>query len=152
MTKTRQRMKVAPAAERIVNDELRTFTEADWPVGSVAHQGDLILVRISRLPALAKPRKQRQLADGTTQGSRHVLETGDVFDCPPANVTAAVKAACPAASVVDRYCGPVFRTAAGKALLTHPEHGDHAYEGEMTVAVVYQRSLDAELREQQVRD
>lgn len=150
-TAVQQKVKV-PAEECIVNDAPRTFTEADLTVGSIGRQGDLYLVRIAALPASAKPRRNRQLADGNTQGSRHVLERGEAFDCAPAAVVAAIKIVCPKASVAESYVGPVFRTVNGAALLTHPEHGDHGYVGDMVVAVVFQRSLDAELREQRVRD
>lgn len=150
-TKTKKR-KASPKPESIINDAPRTLTEADFPIGSVAHQGDLILVRIKDVPKSAKERKNRQLAEGNTQGSRHVLQAGDVFDCKAAEVAKAIKAVCPRADVQDRYIGPVFRTVEGVADLVHPEHGDHLYRGEMAVAVVFQRNLDAEQREQRTRD
>jgi hypothetical protein len=140
------------ADETLVNDAPRTFTDADFPVGTAAHQGDLILVRIGKLPASAKPRKSRQLADGDSQGSRHVLQRGRPYDCQAADVAAAVAAVCHGVTIAPAYCGPVFCTRRGVADLVHPEHGDHHYRGEMTIAVVYQRSLDAELREQRVQD
>ena len=149
---TKTMAKAPPVTESIVNDQPRIFTDADWPVGSAAHQGDLILVRIAILPASAKPRHQRQLADGDTQGSRHILEAGHVFDCQAADVVKAINAVCPRADIQDRYIGPVFRTSNDSAVLAHPEHGDHHYAGEMTIAVVYQRNLDAEQREQIARD
>ena len=43
-----KRLKKIGASESIVNDELRTFDESAFPVGTVAHQGDLILVLCSR--------------------------------------------------------------------------------------------------------
>jgi hypothetical protein len=138
--------------ESIINDEPRTLTDADFPIGSVAHQGDLILVRIKAVPKSAKDRKSRQLADGNTQGSRHVLQVGAVFDCKASDVAKAIKAVCPKSDVGDRYIGPVFSTTEGVADLCHPEHGDHLYRGEMVLAVVYQRNLDAEQREQRTQD
>lgn len=142
----------APVSESLVNDAPRTFTDSDFPVGTVAHQGDLILVRIEDLPRSAKPRANRQLAEGATQGSRHVVTTGDVFDAGPAKVAAAIKTACPKANVEARYVGPVFRTVGDRADLTHPEHGDHHYRGDMILATVFQRNLDAEEREQRTVD
>lgn len=142
----------APAAESLVNDAPRVFDGAAWPVGSAAHQGDVILVRVAALPAGAAPRANRQVADGDTQGSRHVLHGGAVYDAPAAAVAAAVRAVCPRADVAERYCGPVFVTD-GATALRHPEHGDHEYaEPGMVVAVVFQRNLDAEQREQRVAD
>jgi len=141
----------APAMESIVNNAPRRFADADWPVGSVAHQGDVILVRIAELTAEAKPRKNRQVADGNTQGSRHILEGGKIYDCNLPAVAKAIKAACPRSSVGEQYIGPVFLTDDTTAL-RHPEHGDHEYDAGMCVAVVFQRNLDAEQREQVARD
>ncbi len=139
-------------AEHIVNDAPRTFTEADFPVGTSAHQGDLILVRIETLPASAKPRTDRQLAIGSTQGSRHVLERGRPYDCKASEVVAAIQCVCPKAVVSEEYAGPAFQCSRGRADLVHPEHGNHTYVGEMTIAVVYQRNLDAEERERRTLD
>ena len=138
--------------EALINDAPRTFTAADFPVGTVAHQGDLILVRIASLPASAQPHKNRQLAVGDTQGSRHVLKKGAAYDCLLSDVSAAIAAACPGVRVAEAYIGPVFCTKAGVADLVHPEHGNHHYRGEMTIAVVYQRNLNVEEREQRVQD
>lgn len=142
-TKSVRKSKVIkPLPEKIVNDAPRVFTDASWPVGSAAHQGDVILVRIEALPKSAKPRENRQVADGNTQGSRHILHGGSIYDCDLAHVEAAVQAVCPRAKL-DRQCiGPVFTTDEVTAL-RHPEHGDHEYESGMTVAVVFQRNLDA---------
>jgi hypothetical protein len=139
-------------SEAIVNDSPRTFTEADFPVGTVAHQGDVILVRIASLPLSARPRKIRQLAIGDTQGSRHILKKGMAYDCSPADVSAAIAAVCAGVHVAAAYCGPVFCAKNGIADLVHPEHGNHHYRGDMTIAVVYQRNLDSEEREQRVQD
>ena len=141
-----------PAPESIVNDAPHTFTDADFVVGTVAHQGDVILVRIDALPPSAKPRKNRQLADGSTQGSRHILERGDVFDCEAAEVVTAIAACCKGTAVGEQYIGPVFQTKGGVADLTHPEHGNHSYCGDMTIAVIYQRNLDSEERAVRVVD
>jgi hypothetical protein len=141
-----------PSPEVIVNDAPRIFTEADFPVGTVAHQGDLVLVRIAGMPQSGKPRQDRQLAAGNTQGSRHVLETGLPYDCAASDVANAIAAVCPGVAVQAAYIGPVFATRGGAADLLHPEHGDHHYRGEMVLAVVYQRNLDAEEREQRVQD
>lgn len=143
---------VIESAESIVNDDPREFCDADFPVGTVAHQGDLIFVRIKRLPTSAKSRANRQLAEGTTQGSRHVLSVGDAFDCDAEHVSAAISAVCRGVVVDTKYIGPVIQSVDGAADVVHPEHGDHFYRGDMVIACVYQRSLDAEQREQRVRD
>lgn len=143
----------APQAESMVNNAPRDFTDATWPVGSGAHQGDLILVRIEAVPASAKPRTQRQMALGNTQGSRHILEGGQPFDCEPSEVAEAIRKVCPKADTLDaKYVGPVFLTDDNTAL-RHPEHGHHCYpEAGMAVAVVYQKNLDALQREQRTQD
>jgi hypothetical protein len=138
--------------EKIINDAPRRFSEADFPIGTAAHQGDLILVRIDRLPASARPRREKQLAAGNTQGARHVVGKGRVYECDPTEVAAAIAAACPGTAINAAYIGPVFTTESGAADLLHPEHGDHHYRGDMTIASVFQRNLDAEEREQRVQD
>jgi len=137
--------------ERVVNDESKFL--AGFSVGDVSHQGDLIVVAIPRLPKSARARARRQLADGSTQGSRHVLERGDVFDADPAEVAALVREA--NGSVVDpRYVGAVFVSPADPTAddLTHPEHGNHGYPAGTVCAVVYQRNMDAEERERRTQD
>lgn len=138
--------------ESMVNDEPRMFDESSFSVGDAAHQGDLIFVRIESLPESAVRRDNRQLAEGSTQGSRHILEFGLVFDCDRDSVSSEISKVCHGVSVDPQYIGPVIQTSDGVADITHPEHGDHLYRGDMVIACVYQRSLDAEQREQRVRD
>ena len=146
-TRVRKQSRVAKP-ESIVNDATREFTDADFPIGSVAHQGDVILVRIAKLPTSAKVRKNRQLADGNTQGSRHVLVGGKCFDADRSEVQRAIAATCRNCTIGEQYIGPVF--VGGE--LTHPEHGNHVYQDDMVVACVYQRNLDAEERERRTVD
>ncbi len=140
LTKTTKRAGASPA-ESIINDAPRNIP--DMPVGEVKAQGDLLFVSIATLPTGAKSRKNRQLAEGTTQGSRHVAETGKVFDASPTEVAKLIKKAT-GKDVQERYIGPVI---VGPSNITHPEHGHHNYEGECVLAVVFQRVLDAEERE-----
>lgn len=138
-------------AERIVNDDPKLH--ATFEPGDVAHQGDLIIVCIHELPKSAKPRANRQLAEGSTQGSRHVLERGDVYDCDPIEVARAIKIA-NKATVETQYIGPVFVSPAAPTEddLTHPEHGNQGFSPRAVCAVVYQRNLDAEERAARVAD
>lgn len=152
ITKTRTRKAAAGVPEQIINNAPRTFTEADFPIGTAARQGDFYLVRIDSLPKGAKPRKSRQIAEGNTQGSRHVVTVGNVFDCPAEAVAAAIAKACPRSDIQSRYIGPVFQAVDGVASLEHPEHGHQHWQGDMTIACVVQRNLDAEEREQAARD
>jgi len=139
-------------SEHIVNDAPRSFTDTDFPIGTVSHQGDLIFIRLPNLPATAKPRKDRQLTIGNTQGSRHILKIGKVYDCEPAEVIQAISHACHAIHVSPQYVGPVFQTNKGRAFVTHPEHGNQKFNGDMIIGCIYQRNLDAEEREQRTMD
>lgn len=147
--------------ESIINDEpklLETFG-----TGMVSHQGDLIIVGIGRLPTSAKVRNNRQLADGNTQGSRHVLVTGAIYDCDPLEVISLIKEACPKCDIkantekgrgensIVEYIGPVF-IGTGTIDLEHPEHGDQGFPEGQVCAVVYQRTLDSEDKIRRVRD
>lgn len=139
------------ARERLVNDEPKLL-EAFTP-GSVAHQGDLIIVGLSSLPASARPRANRQLAEGDTQGSRHVLKRGEIFDADPIEVSKLIHAI--TGTIVEaEYIGPVFISPADPtaADLDHPEHGSQGFPPGTICAVVYQRNLDHEERESRVRD
>lgn len=147
MTKTITRKK----HEVIVNDAPTLL--ATFEPGDCAHQGDLIIVCISKLPAGAKPRTNRQLAEGTTQGSRHILERGEVYDAPKAELRRLVKEAT-GAEIADEYLGPVFVSPEASTCddLSHPEHGNQGFPAGAVCAVVYQRNRDAEEREARVRD
>lgn len=138
-------------AEKMRNDDKRAFTDADFAIGTVLAQGDLYIVAIDGLPKSAKPRKSRQMAEGETQGSRHILVTGDAYDADAKEVARMIHKAT-GIRVEEQYIGPVFETDGGCALLEHPEHGDHEYAGRHVGAIVFQRALDAEERAQRVRD
>ena len=143
--------KTTEPRERICNNAPKLH--ASFEVGDVAHQGDLIIVRIARLPASARARTNRQLAEGSTQGSRHVMSRGDVYDADAAQVA---KLICEATGVrVERqYIGPVFVSPANptESDLTHPEHGRQGFPAGAVCAVVFQRNLDAEERAARVAD
>lgn len=147
MTKTKAQQQHEP----IINNAPKLH--ATFEFGDVAHQGDLIVICIHELPKSAKPRKSRQLADGSTQGSRHVLERGDVYDCAPAEVVAAIARA-NGCKIAPAYVGPVFVSPESPTEndLTHPEHGNQGFPAGRVCAVAYQRSLDAEQREARVAD
>lgn len=137
--------------ERIANDApklLETFE-----VGDVSHQGDLIIVGIANLPASAKERKNRQLADGDTQGSRHILERGAVYEADRMELARLIKVAT-GCDVGSQYVGVVFVSGPNPTEndLTHPEHGNQGFPAGRICAVVYQRNMDAEEREVRTRD
>lgn len=151
-TKRRSHKKSQPIPEQIVNNAPKLHE--DFPVGSVSHQGDVIFVRIGSLPASAKARVNHQLADGNTQGSRHVLNaTAKVFDCDAAEVARMIREANKCV-VGESLIGPVFVSpiVPSEHDVTHPEHGHQGFEAGAVIACVYQRNLDSEEREQRTRD
>jgi hypothetical protein len=135
--------------------DLKRFETAypTFEVGDVAHQGDLTIVRLAALPSSARPRRERQLADGTTQGSRHVLDRGDVYDADGGEVSGLIRRAT-VCRVGAPYVGPVFVSPAEPTAddLTHPEHSNQGFPALAVCAVVFQRNLDAEQREARVAD
>ena|ERR1051325_10193069 len=145
------RTNVSEPQERIVNDDAKLHPT--FEPGDVAHQGDLIIVCIHSLPKSARKRKNRQLAEGATQGSRHILQRGAVFDCDQDQVIDAIKKAT-GVTVERAYIGPVFVSPEKPTEddLTHPEHGNQGFPAKAVCAVVYQRNLDAEQRAQRVVD
>lgn len=142
--------------EKMFNDDPVEFSSDRFLPGDVAHQGDIMIVCLkSRPKGKAKVRENRQIAEGNTQGSRHVLESGQLFDYEPNIVADAIYEAT-GCRVDPQYCGPVFCTekSSGNATLSHPEHGNHTYSGQdMWCASVYQRNFDAEEQaEKRARD
>lgn len=148
---SRQPLGAGQASKRIINDDPKLHPT--FEPGDVSHQGDLIIVGIHKLPASAKLRSNRQLAEGSTQGSRHVLERGDVYDCDPAQVVEAIHKA-NGVLVEVQYVGPVFISPEAPTAddLSHPEHGNQGFPAGAVCATVYQRNLDAEERASRVQD
>lgn len=141
--------------EKMFNDAPVEFSSDRFLPGDVAHQGDIMVVCLKGRPkGKAEIRQDRQIAEGNTQGSRHVLVSGDLFNFESNNVADAIYEAT-GCRVAPQYCGPVFSTGkAGVANLEHPEHGNHTYSGQdMWCASVYQRNFDAEEQaEKRARD
>lgn len=157
MTKIVRKARKAQREPKPICNDAPKMLES-FEIGDVSHQGDLIIVRIAELPRSARPRTNRQLADGSTQGSRHILQRGELFDADPEAVAslilkATTKAGCPC-QVDSRYVGPVFISPPSPTAddLTHPEHGNQGFPAGSICAVVHQRNLDAEEREARVAD
>lgn len=150
-SKHRKLSAAAPVMERMVNDDAKLLEGLS--IGNTCHQGDIIIVPISRLPSSARRRANRQLAEGDTQGSRHVLQRGEIYDAPATETAWLVREAT-GCIVGEQYIGPVFVSPEDPTAddLTHPEHGNQGFPAGMVCAVVYQRNLDAEEREQRTRD
>jgi hypothetical protein len=76
-------------------------------VGEWIRQGDCYLIRVAKKPAGLIPTKNRQLAAGTTQGSRHIVLDGPEIFVHTGNT--------------DPLVGPVI-VANERFILDHPEH------------------------------
>ncbi len=134
--------RVQSAAEKILSADPATI-EVVSP-GDVVRQGDLYLVRLSR-PIHGRPFGSRQLAPGTTQGSRHIV----VGDCEIHTVdqeiaTAELNQLVPATKGQQQLIGPVV-LASGPVTIEHPEHG-HRTLPPGTYLVTYQRTWANEIR------
>ncbi len=121
----------------IINAILRRAEHHDFDMrfvrtiqsGDFCRQGDVYLIRVEDGHPRGRPTGDRQLARGTTKGSRHVVH-GDVEVFEPATD--------------DPLTGPVVR-AAQRFELRHPEHADFSLPGG-TYQVTYQRDWAAEQR------
>lgn len=86
--------------------------------GKAVRQGDVYLVRLAdamvETARRCTPMKTKQLVDGTTQGSRHVVVGASLFEADPALKL-------PACVRRDALLGPVI-VATSDFTVTHPEH------------------------------
>lgn len=127
-------------------DAAKTETIATASAGDVVRQGDLYLVCLSDAPK-GEATKNRQLAPGSTQGSRHVasgkceVSLASDRDAVAAMINRLVKGA----DIPAQLVGPVIRCK-GEVTITHPEHGWKVLPDGSTWAVVYQRAYGEEVR------
>lgn len=131
ITATTAYLQVKQHAEKIRNDEAQRVQTCS--PGDAWAQGDLLLVCLDKLPRGAKPvnKTSRQLAPGTTQGSRHCLDSLDGLTLYTLDD----------ATPLD---GPVIH-AEREFTVEHPEHGDVTLPAGVW-GVVYQRAYAEELR------
>ncbi len=94
-------------------------------------QGDLLIVRVDRLPIGARRIARRILAEGEATGHLHELDCGQVYE----------KNGGLYFSVLDSE----------EAILSHPEHGPLQFERGLW-KVIRQREYDPEVHERYVRD
>lgn len=125
-----------------------------WAVGDVAHQGDVILIGLDKVPEGAQDRKNRQLAEGNTQGSRHILVGGQCFDVKKETVIDLVAKATKGKVKVSlvEYVGPVIASRDADMTVEHPQHQHQTFPPNSVCAVIYQRNVDAEGRIMRARD
>ena len=130
---------VAECRQRMV-DHLETLDAAATDrigspsLGDVVRQGDIYLTCIESLPTDGKPSQERQLAPGTSQGSRHTVQ-GD------ANIVTGVRFQ----GMNSVLVGPAFECKSD-VTVAHPEHGDRVLPEGTTWQVTYQQAYADEVR------
>lgn len=114
---------VVETAEAIKNDEPASLAVMDS--GDVVRQGDVYVVRLgAELPGKARGWEGHQVAPGTTQGSRHVVDGAcELYEPNASHATTLLGRLIPAAAEHQQFFGPVIR-ASEPWTLAHPEHGD----------------------------
>jgi hypothetical protein len=138
---------VARSVESIRNGDHAVI--ATMSPGDVLRQGDLYILALDREIAGGVP-ASRQLAPGTTQGSRHVAEGDcDVLSVPESDAIQAINRLVPATRGQRLFVGPMIR-ARGPVTIAHPEHGDRTLPGGACYLVTIQRAWAKEIR--RVRD
>ena len=125
-------------AEKIKSDATQKFPEAA-SVGDSWRQGDCYFTLLDAIPsgAAIDPEPSAQLAPGSTQGSRHILDS----------LAGVTMYRIPNPGMLD---GPIIECKTVRTI-THPEHGDVVLPPGI-YAISYQRDLDAEERERRVQD
>lgn len=121
---------IVDAAEKIKSDSKQRFPEAA-SAGDYWRQGDLYITLLGAVPLqFANCKVDRQLAPGTTKGSRHILSHSQVrmYRHPNADV----------------LTGPVIECKR-RVTVTHPEHGDIVLPPGV-YGITYQRAYAEELR------
>lgn len=116
----------------------KTETIGSPSVGDVVRQGDVYLVCIDNLPQ-GKELRNAQLAPGTSQGSRHIIQG----DCKIVEVTSFRLQN--GKDVPSPLIGPAF-SCTGACEVTHPEHGHKVLPANSTWQVVYQLDHADEVR------
>ena len=112
--------RVQQVAESIRSAEPATIAEID--PGDVVRQGDLYLIRLDR-PIAGRPYGSRQLAPGTTQGSRHVVAGEcEIRAVDDEIALLELHRLVPATRGHQQLIGPEI-IADGPVTIEHPEHG-----------------------------
>ncbi|MGH7179703.1 MAG: hypothetical protein ACREJC_20170 [Tepidisphaeraceae bacterium] len=140
---TQQIDEVRSSAEAMHAAEKETIGTAS--LGDVVRQGDLYLVCLDDDPK-GEETTERQLAPGSTQGSRHVA-TGrcTIIIADRVEVADAINRLIKGAGILPELVGPVVRCL-GDVTITHPEHGDKVLPAKSVWTVVYQRHYADEVR------
>lgn len=137
---------VLSSVEKIKNDEHAVIPTMS--PGDVVRQGDLYIIALGNPISRGKP-ASRQLAPGTTQGSRHVAEGDcDVLAVDEEKALESIHELLPATKGQRLFVGPMI-LARGPVRIAHPEHGDRTIPGDAAYIVTYQRAWASEIRRTQ---
>ena len=101
---------VTKKADELAVPELRHIPRIE--VGQAVRQGDIYIHRVADDHPCGEKLKTRQLAIGTTQGSRHVAEA-------PAQVFQGTRAP---GYMRNALLGPLVRSLKERLRISHPEH------------------------------
>ncbi len=128
---------VIEVARKVAKRETQRFPEAASPQDA-ERQGDIYIVLLAKVPEGAKKIPvPSQLAVGTTQGSRHCLDSS-------VGIIAYARAK------PTEFDGPILKLEVERTV-THPEHGDWILPPGI-YGIRYQRTMDAMERAQRVAD
>lgn len=136
-TKTKTALKALEeiqAAADTASMEVRDVGELK--IGQVIHQGDVYLHRVPAEHPKGKLLGTRQIAVGTSVGSRHVVEGAEVEVYEGKQYPEGFKE--PEGCQPNALLGPVVVVKGGTMTLTHPEHAHHCVTGEQTFQTTYQ--------------
>lgn len=103
--------KIERKSQELNTQEIRVIKE--MAIGKCVRQGDLYIHRVPEIHPVGEFAKRNQLADGTSLGSRHILE-GDYEVYEGKSLPKCVNSRYP--------LGYAFRVHEGGAVITHPEH------------------------------
>jgi hypothetical protein len=125
-------------AKKIAKRETQTFPAGAAP-GDTARQGDVYITLLDKVPAgcIQQKRWDLQLASGSTQGSRHILDSRKGVKCY-------------ALQDATEFDGPVLSLEETREL-THPEHGNWILPPGI-YGISYQRTQDALDQQRRVAD
>lgn len=151
MNATAERTAVQAYESVLSHEAIRrdSHESVDLQPGDAYVQGDVIVARIDITPRRAgKWSEGRQLAQGTTQGSRHVAEgDAELFVPDSGETNAAIDRLFPRTKGLPRILGPCVESKSPWTM-THPEHGDRTFPAGVDI-ILYQRAASAELRRAQ---
>ncbi len=91
--------------------EVRVISQME--IGQVVRQGDIYIERVAAIEGKGKAVKSRQLAPGTTKGSRHIVAESEAVTLWESKPSLKGKAAFQIGAAIQ---------AKGPVTITHPEH------------------------------